>query len=161
MEFVDIIGYEGIYKINRNGEIWSNYRNRLLKPHYSAYGYKRVSLSKNGKEKQYLIHRLIALNFIPNPYNLEFIDHINRVRNDNRIENLRWISHRNNCINQASVDNRKGHIQQIKYIRKDGTITITFKVLYNLKGEYGDRNKKSKSFKTLEEAEEFRKQNYK
>lgn len=159
MDFVDIIGYEGLYKINKNGEIWSNYRNRLLKQ-FNNLGYKRVGLCKDGKRKLYKVHRLIAINFIPNPENLPFIDHINRIKDDNRIENLRWVSHTDNCINRASVENRKGGIYQLKYTRKDGSITIIFVVHYLLKGEHGKKNQKSKSFKTLEEAEEFRKQIY-
>lgn len=159
MEFVDIIGYEGLYKINKNGEVFGVKRNKILKPSNNL-GYKQVGLSKDRKVKFYFIHRLIALHFIPNPHNLKCIDHINRIRYDNRIENLRWISRRDNIINSDYVDNRKGGIQQQKYTRKDGTITITFRVHYHLKGEYGDKNIKSKCFKTLEEAEEFRKQNY-
>lgn len=45
------------------------------------------------------IHRLVAEAFIPNPENKPFIDHINGNRADNRVENLRWVSHRENCNN--------------------------------------------------------------
>jgi hypothetical protein len=65
-----------------------------------ADGYNRVWL--NGKH--YLHHRIIAQQFIENPENLPQIDHINRVKTDNRLENLRWISNSENQKNKASHD---------------------------------------------------------
>jgi hypothetical protein len=159
MEFVDIEGYEGLYKINILGDVWTCRNNRVLKPTI-VLGYKRVTLSKDGKRKSYKIHRLIMLHFVPNPNNLKCVDHINRIKHDNRIENLRWVSHRDNSINSNRIENRKGYIQTKPYKRKDGTITTTYRLQYILTGEYGKQNIKSKTFKTLEEAESFRNQIY-
>ena len=77
---MDIIGYEGLYKINRNGDVMRY--GRCLK-HILNDGYKRVHLCKNGKGKFYKTHRLIMLHFVPNPENLPCVDHINRIRTDN------------------------------------------------------------------------------
>ena len=52
--------------------------------------------------KQYLKHRIIAQQFIPNPENKPFIDHINRIKTDNRIENLRWVFASENSKNKSS-----------------------------------------------------------
>lgn len=66
-------------------------------------------LCKNGyymvysKKKYHLVHRLIAIAFIPNPENKPEIDHINTIRTDNRIENLRWVTHKENCNNPISL----------------------------------------------------------
>jgi len=68
--------------------------------------------------KKYSIHRLIAINFIPNPENLPCIDHINRVKTDNRIENLRWVTHRDNMCNTSRTINRKGTIHKRTYKKK-------------------------------------------
>ena len=160
MEFVDIKGYEGLYKINRNGDVWTCRNNRLMKPYSDNLGYKRVELSKDGKRKSSKIHRLIMLQFVPNPDNLRCIDHINRIKHDNRIENLRWCSHRDNSINREYVENRRGVLRAIPYNRKDGTITTTYLLRYHLQGEYGKQNRKAKSFKTREEAEAFRNEIY-
>ena len=159
-EFVDIKNYEGLYKVNRKGDVWSCKRKRLLKPELNTRGYYRIVLCKDGKAKKYSIHRLIAINFIPNPENLPCIDHINRVRSDNRIENLRWITKRDNSCNSSQTINRKGYIQKTSYKRKDGEISIYYQLKYNIAGEYGDRNKKFKNFKTLEELETFRRSIY-
>ena len=61
-------------------------------------GYIRVTM--NGK--QYYKHRVIALQFVPNPDCLSDVDHINRNRDDNHIENLRWCTHQQNCNNRGN-----------------------------------------------------------
>jgi hypothetical protein len=70
---------------------------RILSEHLSN-GYPTVHISKKPHNK----HRLIAIQFIPNPDELEEVDHINRIRTDNRIENLRWVSHSENNKNKVS-----------------------------------------------------------
>jgi|SRR5210317_334727 len=160
-EFVDIKNYEGLYKVNKKGDVWSCGRNRLLKYWLNNYrGYYQIDLSKDGKRKTHYIHRLIGIHFIPNPENLPCIDHINRVRSDNRIENLRWVTHRDNCCNKLQTINRKGTIQKRTYTKKNGNISIYYELHYNIAGEYGFKNSKSKSFKTLEELETFRRSIY-
>ena len=64
-------------------------------------GYVRVSLN----QKSYNKHRLIALQWIPNPNNLPCIDHINHVRTDNRLENLRWCTNEENANNKGTTWN--------------------------------------------------------
>ena len=60
-------------------------------------GYVRVKLNRIDYDK----HRLIAYQFIPNPNNLPCVDHINHIRTDNRIGNLRWCSYKDNSINKS------------------------------------------------------------
>jgi hypothetical protein len=72
---------------------------------YLSNGYPSVNL----RGKTYNKHRIIGLQFIPNPDNLPQVDHINRIRNDNRIENLRWISLSGNNSNKASYH---GHVYE-------------------------------------------------
>ena len=100
----DIAGYEGIYQISDmgivkilgrirkqpNGGVF-NVGNRFLTQKTTADGYKEVSLSKDGKTTHFLVHRLEMKTFNPvaNMDNLQ-INHINEIRNDNRLENLEW-----------------------------------------------------------------------
>lgn len=117
--FEDMKGYEGLYKINRNGEIWSCYYQKKMKHLLNDDGYYYVSLKdKNKKRHKCLISRLLGFQYIPNDdivNNIE-IDHINRIKTDNRIENLRWVSRNKNLQNK----NRNGCVYQD--IRKNGKI---------------------------------------
>jgi len=111
----DIIGYEGLYKISSMGRVKSSFRKGgggILKQSLSKNGYYTVGLrKKNQGMKSMTIHRLIGLHFIDNPNNLPVIDHINRNRTDNNLNNLRWTSYSDNCINRdvngsISIDKR-------------------------------------------------------
>jgi len=118
-EFVDIIGYEGLYQINRKGEVLGLKRNKLLKSKIDG-GYSRIRLCDNNERKEYSIHRLLAIQFIPNPDDLPEIDHIDRNKTNNSLENLRWANHHTNSRNRDFTINRKGCIYQD--IRKDGKV---------------------------------------
>ena len=100
----DVIGYEGKYQVNTKGEIRSlNYGRMnkicLLKPYLGNRGYLNVVLSKDNKTKIKMVHKLVAEAFIPNEDSKPFIDHINNIKTDNRVENLRWVTHKENMRN--------------------------------------------------------------
>ena len=105
----DIVGYEGLYGIEEDGRVWSYGSNRYLKATVSNHEYLRIGLKKDNINKQYLIHKLIAIAYIPNPDNKPFIDHINRIRTDNKINNLRWVTSSENNLNMPPrTDNISG-----------------------------------------------------
>ena len=66
-----------------------------MKP-YKQNGYLLVRLFKDGNYKNYRIHRLVAEAYLPNPNNLPEVHHINGIRNDNRVDNLDWVSKEDN-----------------------------------------------------------------
>ena len=106
---MEIIGYEN-YLIYEDGRVFGKKRNRFLKTTTNSEGYKYVSLCKEGKRKHHTIHRLIAEHYINNPENKRCVDHINRIKTDNRIENLRWATYSENNQNKSKrVDNKSGH----------------------------------------------------
>lgn len=87
--------FEG-YRITTDGEVFSLKCNRFLKGKIDRYGYKVVALSKNGKSHHKTIHRLVAMTYIENPLNLPCVNHINENKLDNRVENLEWVTVKEN-----------------------------------------------------------------
>lgn len=84
-----------VYKVSGRSKsyVWTN---GSLLPN----GYYLVSI----KGKSYLVHRLVAETFIPNPENKPTVDHINRIRTDNRVQNLRWATRKEQVENTKAVD---------------------------------------------------------
>ena len=108
---MDIIGHPN-YQIYPDGRVWSkNGRGRFLKSAKNKdSNYEIVSLHTNNKLKTFTIHRLVAIHYIPNPNDYPCVDHTNRIRDDNRIENLRWASYYMNNQNRSiSKSNTSGH----------------------------------------------------
>lgn len=86
------------YSITEDGNVWSHNYNRWIKGHKNWAGYIRITLSKNGKAKPYSAHRLVALTYIENKENKEYINHKNGVKHDNRVSNLEWVSPKENTV---------------------------------------------------------------
>jgi len=101
MNFVRIEDYPN-YVIHPCGAIIKLYKNgkrKELKLFKNKAGYIQIQLWKNGKVKCFKLHRLLGLAFIPNPENKLTIDHINNIRDDNRLINLRWATHKEQRAN--------------------------------------------------------------
>lgn len=96
----DIPGYEGLYIISNTGKIISfNYRGASFHKQIfpsNHQGYKRIVLVKNNVHKKYFMHRLVAETFIPNPFNKPEVNHIDGDKTNNNVNNLEWVSHKEN-----------------------------------------------------------------
>jgi hypothetical protein len=106
MEWRTIPGYPA-YKVSNTGDV-IGYQG-ILRPTTVDGGYKRLNLHRDGKLKSFLVSRLVALAFIPNPENKPEVDHINRIRSDNRVENLRWATRGDQNVNRAYKPSNTGH----------------------------------------------------
>lgn len=127
MKIQQIEGYEDYFVCDsgiNNKTVLSkrNTRNRKkgtliwLKPTIDSGGYQTVGLyDENGKRTTYRLHVLIAQAFIPNPEGKSCIDHINTDRADNRIENLRWVTHQEN-MNNPITSKRNSEAHKGKYV---------------------------------------------
>ena len=107
----DIEGYEGLYQVSNIGRVkrLAGFKcnvERFLTGQKDKDGYILLCLSKDGSIKRYRVHRLVAEAFVPNPDNKPEIDHINTDRSDNRAENLRWATRKENANNPIT---RKRH----------------------------------------------------
>lgn len=89
----DVVGYEGLYQVSNFGNVKRTF---ILKPHIDRKGYYFVNLSMNGKVKCVRVHQLVGKAFIDNPYSKKEINHKNGNKLDNRVENLEWVSHKEN-----------------------------------------------------------------
>lgn len=157
-----VVGYEDCYMVSSLGRVRSLDR-------YDSRGHRRsgcirkMIMEKNGylrialKNKKHFVHRLVAEAFIPNPENKPFIDHINTIRSDNRVENLRWVTKKENNNNpltlkkhrNASLGNKNPRHRKVlqydkygNFIREWDTITeaettlnITHKIHFVCQGK--------------------------
>ena len=135
----DIKGYEGKYQVSNLGQVKSldviiEYTNKygnkskqlhkgkIISQHDNGYGYMSVMLWKDNKSKNFYIHRLVAEAFIPNPYNLSQVNHIDENKQNNSIDNLEWcdVKYNNNygTKNKRSVETLLNNGKNSYYVKQ-------------------------------------------
>jgi hypothetical protein len=131
------------YHIFKDGRVQNIKSVKFLKSSIHN-GYYRVGLYNNKKTYKYYIHKLLAICFIENPLNKITVDHINRNKLDNNLNNLRWATYSEQNFNQGL---RKDNILKEKFIRKSkyNTFELRFQA-----------TNFSESFETLENAKKRR-----
>lgn len=135
----DIEGLEGIYQISSKGNVrsldrWVTDKNgkkvfwksQPIKPHpqhKDGSGYLQAVLRMNGKYVHFLIHRLVAKAFIPNPNNLEQVNHIDENKHNNDVNNLEWLSRLDNTRYGTGIDRMaEKHSTAIIQLDMDGDL---------------------------------------
>jgi len=120
----DIPNYKGLYQVSNLGRIKSverkvKYQNslrsvkeKIKKTFIGKQGYERVELSKDGINKKYNVHRIVAKAFIHNLYNKETVNHINGIKTDNRVENLEWATKSENNLHAHKIGLAKNSEKQ-------------------------------------------------
>ena len=112
----DIVGYEGLYQVSNLGNVkrLKGYKGRgkgyiveehLIKPSISSNGYQNVVLCKNGKTKTFTMHRLVAIAFLYNSDNLPQVNHKDKNKLNNWVDNLEWCDSKYN--NNDGTRNKK------------------------------------------------------
>ena len=103
-----IKGFEGQYEVSDKGRVRSLKfgKERILKPIRNTQGYLQVHLCKNGEIKKCLVHRLVSQTFIPNPNNLQEVNHKDENPSNNSAQNLEWCDRKYN-INYGTRTQRQ------------------------------------------------------
>jgi hypothetical protein len=147
MEWRTIDGFPN-YEVSSTGLVLSHHTGGILSPLTHRNGYLSVVLcNKLIGQKRIGIHRIVAISFLENPEEKLEVDHINRDKTDNSLQNLRWATHSENRQNTGVHCNNKLGIKNISY-NKNSNRYIYKKIM----GE----TKVYKSFVTLDEAIKFR-----
>lgn len=137
--------FEGLYEVSNLGNFKTkggrpgSWNERLLKLHIQHDGYLRAALSKGNKRRYFNAHRIVAGVFIPNPENKSHVNHINSVRSDNRVENLEWVTPRENT--QHAIKSGRFH-SSIKNLltNRSNFRTLLYSVCHPEKEAVGIKN---------------------
>lgn len=112
---VPVPGFEGLYEVDTNGDVFSLRKNKKMAPTKTNVGYYEIHLYKDGKRTVKTIHRLVAETFIPNPERLPQINHKDETRTNNAVSNLEWCDQKYNLnygtVNERMSRSQKGRIQ--------------------------------------------------
>ena len=128
-----IDGYDN-YEISICGQVRNVRTKRVLKPRISKSGYYRVELYNSIKQSTQNIHRLVAKAFIPNLNNDDFVDHINNIKIDNTISNLRWCTNQQNQFNASLNKTNTSGVRGVYWCKEKNkwraTITYNHKKIH-------------------------------
>lgn len=143
----DIKGYEGLYQVSNLGRVRKPTKNGFHYVKSSPRGSQRssktkekymgVSLSKNGIRKGFSVHRLVAEAFIQNEHNYPYINHINGIKDDNRVFNLEWCTQEQNVRHAYDVLNIRNHYGSIKQYTKEGEFIKEYNSIRDASRELG------------------------
>ncbi|WP_242227195.1 NUMOD4 domain-containing protein [Bacillus cereus group sp. BfR-BA-01315] len=133
----DIEGYEGYYQVSNTGKIKNKRNSRIRKNCLTKYGYLNVQLLISGKDKTFQVHRLVAQAFIPNPNNKTQVNHIDGNKLNNNIDNLEWVTPKENMKHAWDIGLYKDSVESIKKNAIKAQLATRKKVAqYSLDGDY-------------------------
>lgn len=122
METLTLEEISNKYIITKKGKCFGKTYGRELSYITDRNGYLRVNLWINGKAKQMGIHRLVAIFYIDNPDNKPQVNHINGIKHDNKVENLEWVTNKENI--EHAVENLLHKHQKISVLKNGILIGI-------------------------------------
>jgi len=133
-----------LYIIFSNGKLYSLLSNKFIQmKNTNSHGYVHINMFlKKGKNYTLLIHRLVSFAFIPNPKNCKYMDHIDRNRTNNNVENLRWVNTDENNKNRKLYSSNKSEVPGVN-MRPNGQFQAEIRI---------GPSHKTAIFKTKEEA---------
>lgn len=135
--FKDVVGFEGLYVVSNEGNIFGLKRGKVLKATPNKYGYLQLELNKDNKPHYFKVARLVAIAFIPNPDNKENVNHIDGNKVNNNVKNLEWVTAQENTQHAIDTGLRKTklNMEQVGEIRKlhaKGVTCVQLGKLFNV-----------------------------
>jgi hypothetical protein len=101
-----VIGYEGLYQVSNLGRIKNVKQQNILLGDMHVKGYRRVCFSVNCVSSVLLVHRIVAQTFIPNKDNKPCVNHKDCNKTNNEVENLEWVTYRENNLHTINQGRR-------------------------------------------------------
>lgn len=164
----DVIGYEGLYKVNECGDIYSvphlrkngikgSYVSspRIMKQRINRSGYSIIRLSKKGNVKDEFVHVIVAKTFLPNPNNLPCVNHKDENKLNNNVSNLEWCDNKYNQIysfGKPVLENDKyGNKKVYRSLSEFEEYGIHYQYIQNAIKKHAEYKGKSYSFISLNE----------
>ena len=152
-EWRPVVGYENYYEISSLGRLRSKKTGRYLKIHTKTRkdGYYYNNLHKHGTKKPFLIHRLVAQAFLPNPENKYYVNHIDGNKLNNAASNLEWVTAKENedhayrigIKNQTGEKNptaklTESDVIRIRQLAEEGVHYKEIAKMYNIHTSYAN-----------------------
>lgn len=154
-EWKPVVGFEQFYEVNGFGDVRSIdrevlykdgrrrvHRGQIVQPYKNKNGYYIIRFKFNGKNYRKSLHRCVAEAWIPNPLNLECVDHINANKLDNRVCNLQWITREGNItkkiedgtavVNRGNAKLDWDSVKSLRQYHKDGMTQKELRELFGL-----------------------------
>lgn len=119
------------YEVSNLGRIRNLYGKHIMRQALNDNGYLTFSFRHDGKHKGILVHRMVAIAFIENPENKPQVDHIDRIRTHNSVDNLRWVTRSEN------MKNTNNSLVTVCQFNLDGELVKTFHNIKQVEDELG------------------------
>lgn len=129
-----VVGYEGLYEVSDLGRVKGP--KGIVKPKAMSNGYHRTDLWKQGKRWRPLLHRLVAMTFIPNPRQCSQVNHIDGIKTNNVVSNLEWCTPSENALHAVALRGLHGQNSSAAKLSEHDVIAIRVMLSKGIPGNW-------------------------